>query len=130
MTGAPLILGTARGANLIRFVATAGPCIFCDVLRSSMTISGFSRTKALTGIGDLCPRCGGLLNWQWNVALRVEELHCLTCGNVPHQWVRRADGVRVCRECRVRPVTQRWKPESDLCAGCLVRRNAQRRRSE
>ncbi len=95
-----------------------------------------------SGMGsELCPRCGGLLNWQWNVALGVEELHCITCGNLPHQRMVRADGralgaSRLCKECHLRPVVKIGRmgtfseKESERCAGCRQRWNAKRRGRE
>jgi hypothetical protein len=97
-----------------------------------MTIGVLSRTKVSAKVGDLCPRCSGLLNWQWNVALRVEELHCVTCGNLPNQRI--AQKERACVECWLRPVACGGEgvsvEEATRCAGCRQRWNAKRRMGE
>jgi len=76
-----------------------------------------------------CVRCQGLLNWQWNVELRREELHCLLCGYLPEIRLVRADGheltaPRQCVICNLRPrvkigqVGKVGYREIECCAGC------------
>lgn len=110
-----------------------------------MTTGVFDKSRVRRGPlsmgSELCPRCGGLLNWQWNVALHQEELHCVACGNLPNQHAVRADGqasgaTRLCKDCRIRPVVKIGRmdtfseKESERCAGCRMRWNAKRRMRE
>ena len=92
-----------------------------------------------------CYKCGGLVQWQYDVELRCEEMYCVNCGARPEHKPIRADGQAVeatlyCVRCKEVPrttiyVASKGVLETVHCEGCRVfvlrqKRNADSKRRQ